>query len=125
MDAPVVDYMHYKVEILLPKHWDNNVVYRFLQDYPVDGETVPAGFETDGATIPRLFWGVFPPVCQYFPAAAVHDLQLQSGAGRYLAWRAFKSALQACGIPNWRKYIMVWFVRGYDFYAVYVKGEKA
>ena len=121
-----VDYSHYNVQIQLPKRWGGTVKYKFLQDYQVDGEIVPKDFVTDGATIPRLAWGIFPPVCQYFPAAAVHDKRLTTdNAGRYQAWRSFKSALKACGIPPWRKFIMVWFVRAYDYYVVYFKGAKA
>lgn len=35
--------------------------------------TVPAGFPTDGASVPRIFWTIFPPWGQYFGAAVLHD----------------------------------------------------
>jgi hypothetical protein len=35
--------------------------------------TVPTGFETDGASVPQVFWSVFPPLGKYFPAAVLHD----------------------------------------------------
>jgi hypothetical protein len=34
---------------------------------------VPAGFLTDGASIPRLFWGILSPFGSYFSAALIHD----------------------------------------------------
>lgn len=34
---------------------------------------VPKGFVTDFASVPRLFWVVFPPCGKYTPAAVVHD----------------------------------------------------
>lgn len=34
---------------------------------------VPAGFESDAASVPRLFWRTFPPWGRYTPAAVVHD----------------------------------------------------
>ena len=34
---------------------------------------VPAGFETDGASIPRAFWNILSPFGGYFPAALLHD----------------------------------------------------
>lgn len=34
---------------------------------------VPAGFQTDGASIPRIFWNILSPFGSYFPAALVHD----------------------------------------------------
>lgn len=36
--------------------------------------TVPAGFTTDGASVPRLLWGLFPPFGgDYDQAAVLHD----------------------------------------------------
>lgn len=35
--------------------------------------TVPAGFVTDFASIPRLFWRILPPWGSYNRAAVVHD----------------------------------------------------
>lgn len=35
--------------------------------------TIPAGFTTDGASIPRVFWSILSPYGEYFPAALVHD----------------------------------------------------
>ena len=35
--------------------------------------TVPTGFRTDGASIPRVFWSILGPHGSYFGAAIVHD----------------------------------------------------
>ncbi len=35
--------------------------------------TVPAGFVTDGASIPRLFWALLGPFGPWFAAAIIHD----------------------------------------------------
>lgn len=35
--------------------------------------TVPRGFRTDGASVPRIFWNIFDPFGPYFPAALIHD----------------------------------------------------
>ncbi len=35
--------------------------------------TVPRGFRTDLATIPRIFWGYLPPFGNYIEAAVIHD----------------------------------------------------
>ena len=35
--------------------------------------TVPAGFETDFASVPRMFWNLIPPLGRYGEAAVVHD----------------------------------------------------
>ena len=34
---------------------------------------VPAGFETDFASVPRAFWSVFPPYGPYTKSAVLHD----------------------------------------------------
>lgn len=38
-----------------------------------DTITVPAGFSTDLASVPRLFWGLLPPTGIYERAATFHD----------------------------------------------------
>jgi hypothetical protein len=35
--------------------------------------TVPAGFESDGASTPSSVWSIVPPFGQYFRAAVLHD----------------------------------------------------
>jgi hypothetical protein len=35
--------------------------------------TVPTGFVSDLATVPRIFWAVFPPDSTYSQAAVLHD----------------------------------------------------
>jgi hypothetical protein len=39
-------------------------------DYRID---VPAGFETDFASVPQLFWNILPPCGSYGKAAVIHD----------------------------------------------------
>lgn len=36
--------------------------------------TVPAGFQTDGASVPQLLWAMFPAWGSYSRAAVIHDL---------------------------------------------------
>jgi hypothetical protein len=47
---------------------------------------VPAGFHTDGASIPRVFWNILSPFGDYFPAALVHDF-MYSKASKWLTTR--------------------------------------
>lgn len=42
----------------------------------IDGErlTIPAGFESDGASVPRFLWSLYPPFGElYEPATWLHD----------------------------------------------------
>lgn len=43
---------------------------------------VPRGFETDGASVPRIFWTLFSPFGPCFPAAVVHDYLYAAGPAR-------------------------------------------
>lgn len=48
--------------------------YVLMQDITLAGVTVPKGFKTNGADIPRVFWSLFPPFKpHYLPAIIVHD----------------------------------------------------
>lgn len=45
-----------------------------------DGVAVPAGFITDFASVPRVFWRLYPPVAgKYAPAAVLHDYLYAKG----------------------------------------------
>lgn len=35
--------------------------------------TVPAGFKTDFASVPKIFWNILPPTGRYTKAAVLHD----------------------------------------------------
>lgn len=39
--------------------------------------TVPVGFKTDMASIPKLLWNVLPPIGKYDAAAVIHDYLYQ------------------------------------------------
>lgn len=49
--------------------------------------TAPRGFVTDLASVPRMFWAVFPPCGQYTPAAVIHD---------YLYWTQPENCNKEC-----------------------------
>ena len=47
--------------------------FKLVEDFNAGGVTVPSGFVTDGASVPRLFWSFFNPAGELFEAAIVHD----------------------------------------------------
>ena len=64
---------------------------------------VPAGFVTDGASVPRVFWRIVPPFGLHFNAAVVHDWlyrnrphQLTKGA----ADAVFSEIMARDGVPE-------------------------
>jgi hypothetical protein len=64
--------------------------------------TVDAGFKTDFASIPRAFWGFYPPFGEYAKAAVVHDYLCKN---RHImsskdAHKVFKEAMLVLGVSK-------------------------
>lgn len=79
--ARILDYP--AVKQVNATHW------RLLEDldYKVGNDdselvTVPKGYITDFASVPKLFWNVLPPFGKYSPAAVIHDF-LYGIQGKY------------------------------------------
>ncbi|CAD7289586.1 hypothetical protein LMG7974_01663 [Campylobacter majalis] len=52
----------------------NRSTKRNLTPYKLKSITIPKGYKTNGADIPRLFWCIFPPNSpEYLSAVIVHD----------------------------------------------------
>lgn len=48
--------------------------FKVLEDYTYLDVIVPAGFETNGGDIPRVFWSIVPPFKpKFLPAIVLHD----------------------------------------------------
>lgn len=68
---------------------------------------VPAGFETDFASIPRALWALFPPAGPWGPAAVIHDFLYRTGlVSRAEADRTFREASEDLGVPAWVRWSM-------------------
>lgn len=72
----LVQYDHEASKTLGADHWRVMRGFRFYVDSPDSGMwvNVPAGYLTDGASVPRMFWNVIPPWGKYGQAAVVHDI---------------------------------------------------
>lgn len=70
--------------------------------------TVPAGFVTDLASVPRFFWRWFPPAGDHAAAAVVHDwfYQQRLGVSRFLADAIFRDLMDSLGVPAWKRWCM-------------------
>lgn len=87
--------------------------------------TVPKNFITDGASVPRCFWNVFPPFGDYFPAAVVHDFlysPLNEEFTRDEADFIFLEAMHAVGVPWYRRHVIHAAVRAFGWTAF--KGKQ-
>lgn len=104
--------MEYPTSIIV----DGGVVrYRLTDDFLFMGYTLPKGFISDGASVPRLFWSVFPPVGEYFGSALLHDYLLVNGYKWKDAADEFSRALKYENVAKIKRNVMLWFVRLYGF----------
>lgn len=80
--------------------------------------TVPEGFETDFASVPRLFWNIIPPTGKYARAAVVHDfLYTNHSFDRKKCDRIFYLLMREDGV-NWFTANAMWAaVRAFGFAA--------
>ena len=95
--------------------------FRYISSYGTI--TVPTGFITDGASIPKCFWNILSPFDEYFGAALVHDFLYSRRSDhhfqteRWLADEIFKEAMWNIGVP--------WYKRESIFRAVRLFGWTA
>lgn len=75
-DASLTMQYHSQASALLGRdHWVVTEPFTYYLD-SLDSNlyvTVPRGFLTDGASVPRLFWKLIPPWGGYGQAAVLHD----------------------------------------------------
>lgn len=55
------------------KSWKVHKEFKYESDVLNTTITIPVGFITDGASIPKLFWNIIQPTGPYFRAAVIHD----------------------------------------------------
>jgi hypothetical protein len=84
--------------------------------------TVPEGFATDGASIPRLLWPIIgPPIgSTHFLPAIVHDYlceRSKTKAERTLTDAIFFKLLRDISVPKWKRIAMY---IGIGFYGRYI-----
>ena len=87
-------------------------------DYHVGSEdseeivTVPKDFETDFASVPRLFWTILPPDGKYTQAATLHDYLYHSQKfKRKKCDKIFIEAMKVLGVSFWKRRVMYRAVR--------------
>ena len=89
-----------------------------IDDDPLHKITVPKGFVTDFASIPRVFWRLLPPWGRYGKAAVIHDWLYGQGIGnRERADLIFLEAMEVLGVKAWKRNCMYWAVRHFAGFA--------
>jgi hypothetical protein len=78
--------------------------------------TVPEGFETDLASVPRLFWSIIPPFGKYNRAAIIHDYMCRRGIDGFLCDAVFRSIMKTLKVPVWQRIVMFYAVRYWNLF---------
>ncbi len=94
-------------ELQLPYRYDSLLLDEVI--------TVPVGYRTDFASIPRVFWRILPPHGPYVPAAVVHDwlcdLRGSTGIDSAATHAVFLEAMEVLRVPAWKRATMYRAVR--------------
>lgn len=79
--------------------------------------TVPEGFVTDLASVPRILWPLMAASGPHQRAAIVHDWLYQSvtDVSRFLADALFRDLMAALNVPAWRRIAAYYAVRAFGW----------
>ena len=87
--------------------------FKLLKEIKYKDITIKPGFKTDGASVPRLLWVIFPPNrTDYLPCAIIHDylcdLEQYHKADQY-----FCDCLKELKVDKFSRILMVLAVKIY------------
>jgi len=87
--------------------------FKVIKSFKFKDVEVPFGFKTDGASVPRFFWCLFPPNrTDYLPCAIIHDYLCDKGEYKK-ADKCFKECLEELGVDKISGSLMYLAVRIY------------
>lgn len=123
-DAPLSIQYHQHASGLMGRNlWVVTEPFKYFIGSPNSGRyvLVPAGFLTDGASVPRLLWCLIPPWGKYGQAAVVHDYLCEYGTtidetkghtaqivcnDREFADAMFLESMEVLEVPRWKQTVM-------------------
>lgn len=85
---------------------------------------IPEGFRTDLASIPRIFWAIFPPFGKYNRAAIVHDYLYRIKTERKFADKIFLSLMEQDDTNVLIRYLFYYTVRLFGWIPYNTKHRK-
>ena len=121
----MLTYTPEESKILRKDHWRVESPFRYYlgDKYSNSWVYVPEGYLTDGASVPRIFWGLIPPWGIYGQAAVVHDYLCEFlsitvdgdplSITRKRADEIFLEAMTVLEVPAYLKYPMFYAVSAY------------
>lgn len=110
---------------VLSKERAGEGLFKLIQDFsitdPVRGTlTVPAGYITDFASIPRPCRWLIPNAGKSAKAAVLHDYLLSRSSNPRWATGVFNRTLKSEGVGTIRRMMMVGFVAVFTFPSLYL-----
>jgi hypothetical protein len=101
--------------VLKPYSKDQFIV---VNEYKYKEWIVPEGYITDGASVPRIFWSIFPPNRPlYLSAAVVHDYLTDLAQNGQITFKeaddTFRETLCELGVAKWMVWVLYASVRAY------------
>ena len=79
---------------------------------------VPKGFDTDFASIPKIFWGILPPTGPYGKAAVIHDYCYRTACyDRKTSDAIFLEGMTVLNVSEWNKVVIYYAVRWFGWRA--------
>lgn len=112
-----------KVELIKPTgRWRvfRRPKFKLIASIFVCGYEIPAGFISDGATLPPVVRSIFDPMGVWAEAAFLHDFLLRDRS-RAFAAAEFYRAMDAFNVPPVVRDLFFVAVRAYDFYVELVR----
>lgn len=108
------------------------VVENYEFELNVTKGIIEQGYKTDGASIPRIFWSLYPPYkSEYFTACVIHDwlcskaMHEKSIKNAYkIADLALKEAMLILGVSKFTTYAFYYWCKYYHILKCYLKGYK-
>jgi hypothetical protein len=78
---------------------------------------IPFGFVSDGASVPKALWNLYPPFGEYLEAAVIHDWfcilgeRGTSPISSQEAAQLFLEVMEVLEVGKWKRTKMYWAVR--------------
>lgn len=117
-----LDFLDYSTN---KKHFQlaQELIYHVGHESSEDVVRVPVGYQTDFASVPRIFWSILPPVGRYSRAAVVHDYLCEQCETHHYQYDQcdiktrkeadyiFLEAMYVLNVKPWKRCVMFYGVR--------------
>ncbi|CUU89797.1 Protein of uncharacterised function (DUF1353) [Campylobacter hyointestinalis] len=91
--------------------------FELVENYSYKALSIPKGYQTNGANIPRVFWSIFPPNSpEYISAVVIHDYlcdKAKSKADYKYADKMLYEMMIALEVAKWKCKVFYLACRAY------------